>query len=101
MIKEILDSLASHDVRIVVVINDHGDKVAALTEVAMEARKKHGIICAICQCWDILSNRPLFGHSAKEHAGYGDTAPILASRPEASKMERVAIKETKQVDKNI
>ncbi len=101
VISEVLDSLARNGVRRVVFMNGHGGNLSAITEAAKEARRRHGIVCAICQWWDILGSRKIFGHPAEEHAGYAETALTLASRPEAVRMGRAVLSATKQFDDEV
>lgn len=100
VIFEILTSLNRYGIKRVVFINGHGGNNGAISEAAREARDKYEMICATCQWWDVLS-KPIFGQPAMAHAGYAETAFMLASRPEAVKMELALLSPTTQVDKDI
>jgi len=97
---DILTSLSRYGITRVVFINGHGGNLGALSEAAREARERYGMLCAIAQWWDIL-NRPIFGQPVMAHAGYAETAFMLASRPEAVKMEFAILSPTTQVDEEI
>jgi creatinine amidohydrolase len=101
VIFEILSCLNSYGITKVVFINGHGGNLGALTEAAKEAREKFGMVCAICQWWDTLVNKPVSGQPAETHAGYAETALMLASRPEAVKMKYAVLSPTKQLDDDI
>lgn len=100
VIFEILSSLNKYGINKVIFVNGHGGNVGALSEAAREAREKYGMLCAITQWWDILS-RPILGQPVMAHAGYAETAFMLASRPEAVKMELAILSPTTQIDKDI
>jgi creatinine amidohydrolase len=101
VVYDILRSLSRYGIERVVFMNGHGGNLGALTGAIKEAREDFGTICAICQWWDILKNKPILGHPAEEHAGYAETAFMLASRPEAVKMEYAVLTPTRQVDEEI
>ncbi len=101
VIGEMLDSLARYGVEKVVFINGHGGNTAAIVEAAKTARDRHGMLCAVTHWWDVLASESIFGHAAEEHAGYAETALTLASRPEAVRMDRALLKETRQADAEI
>jgi creatinine amidohydrolase len=101
VIGEILDSLARYGVEKVVFVNGHGGNTGAIVEAAKEARDRHGMLCAVTHWWDALKSETIFGHAAEEHAGYAETALTLASRPEAVRMDKAVVKETRQVDPEI
>ena len=101
VIFEILSCLNNYGITKVVFINGHGTNLGALTDAAYEAREKFGMVCAICQWWDTLVNKPVFGQPAEAHAGYAEAAFMLASRPEAVKMEYAVLSPTKQLDDDI
>jgi len=101
VIYELLASLHRYGIRRVIFINGHGGNLAALSEAAKEARDRHGMICAISMWWEALQHKPIFGQPAEAHAGYGETALMLATRPEAVKMERAELSPTRQVDDEI
>lgn len=101
VIGEILGSLHRHGVERVVFINGHGGNTSAIAEAAKEARDRYGMLCAISHWWDVLRDTPLFGHPAEEHAGYGETALTLASRPGAVRMDKAVLTATRQVDEEI
>ncbi|UCD44101.1 MAG: creatininase family protein [Candidatus Bathyarchaeota archaeon] len=101
VIFEILESLDRYGVERVVFMNGHGGNTGALTGAIKEAREDFGMLCAICHWWDILLKKDLWGHPAEEHAGYAETSFMLASRPEAVRMERAVLSPTKQVDPEI
>jgi len=98
---EILASLDRNGVDRVVFMNGHGGNLGALTGAAKRARDDFGTMCAIVHWWDVLANRDIFGHPAEEHAGYAETSFMLASRPEAVKMENAVLSPTTQVDEEI
>jgi len=101
VVSEILACLNQRGIKRVVFVNGHGGNLGALTEAAKEAREQHGILCAVCMWWDALASKPVFGQPAESHAGYAETALLLASRPEAVKMEYALLSPTKQVDDDI
>ena len=101
VISEILDCLHSYGITRVLFINGHGGNMGGLTGAVREAREKYGMICAICQWWDVLHYKPVFGQPAVTHAGYAETSFMLASRPEAVKMELAMLSPTTQVDDDI
>lgn len=100
VIFEILTSLNRNGIKKVVFVNGHGGNIGALSEAAREAREQYGMLCAITQWWEILS-RPIFGQPVMAHAGYAETALMLAARPEAVKMEFAILSPTTQIDKEI
>lgn len=101
VVYEILQSLSRYGIERVVFMNGHGGNLGAITGAAKEARDDFGVLCAIVQWWDILRSRSIFGHPAEEHAGYAETALMLASRPQAVKMEYAVLTPTRQVDEDI
>ncbi len=101
VLTQILDCLNMYGVRKVVFINGHGGNLQAISEAAKEARIKHGLLCAIIQWWDVLTNKPVLGQPAETHGGYAETALMLASRPEAVKMQYAVLSPTKQVSSAI
>lgn len=101
VVYEILESLDRYGVERVVFMNGHGGNLGALTGAIKEARDDFGMLCAICQWWDILVKKDLWGHPAEEHAGYAETAFTLASRPEAVRLERAVLTATRQVDEEL
>ena len=101
VVYEILQSLSRNGVERVVFMNGHGGNLGAITGAAKKARDDFGVLCAIVQWWDILKSRGIFGHPAEEHAGYAETALMLASRPQAVKMEYAVLTPTRQVDEDI
>ena len=101
VIYEVLMSLDRYGVDRVVFMNGHGGNLGAITEAIKRARDDFGTICAVVQWWDILKERPVFGHPAEEHAGYAETAFMLASRPEAVKLDYAVLTPTRQVDEEI
>ncbi|TRO47009.1 creatininase family protein, partial [Candidatus Bathyarchaeota archaeon] len=98
VVYEIIESLDRYGVDRVVFMNGHGGNLGAITGAVKEARENMGTLCAIVQWWDVLSSRSIHGHPAEEHAGYAETALMLASRPEAVRMERAVLTPTRQVD---
>lgn len=101
VISEILTCLHSYGITKVLFINGHGGNMGGLSNAAREAREKYGIICAVCQWWDVLYKKPVFGQPAVTHAGYAETSFMLAARPEAVKMELAMLSPTTQVDEDI
>jgi creatinine amidohydrolase len=101
VVSEILSCLSQRGITRVVFVNGHGGNLGALTEAAKEARERYGMLCAVCMWWDALANKPVFGQPAEAHAGYAETALMLASRSEAVKMEYAVLSPTKQVDEQI
>lgn len=101
VISEILECLDRYNIKRVIFINGHGGNLQAIAEAAKEAREKYGTLCAIVQWWDVLRNRPVLGQPAETHGGYAETALMLASRPEAVRMEYAILSPTKQVDRDI
>ncbi len=101
VIGEMLESLARYGVEKVVFVNGHGGNTAAIVEATKMARDRHGMLCAVTHWWDVLTSESIFGHTAEEHAGYAETALTLASRPEAVRMDKALLKETRQADAEI
>ena len=101
VIYEILGSLDRYGVDRVVFMNGHGGNLGALTGAAKKVRDDFGMLCAVVQWWDILDEKSIHGHPAEEHAGYAETAFMLASRPEAVKLEYAVLTPTRQVDEEI
>lgn len=98
---DILSSLHKHGVSRVLLINGHGGNMAAIIDAVRAAKEEYGMITAISQWWDILQKKLIFGQPAMAHAGYAETAFVLASRPEATRMDLAVLSETKQVDDKI
>jgi creatinine amidohydrolase len=101
VIFEILTSLNRYGIERVVFINGHGGNTGAITAAARRAKEEYGILSAISHWWDILRDKPIFGQPVIAHAGYAETAFMLASRPKAVKMDLAVLSATKQVDKDI
>ena len=101
VIYEILVSLDRYGVDRVVFMNGHGGNLGAITEAAKRARDDFGTVCAVVHWWDVLERRSIFGHPAEEHAGYAETAFMIASRPEAVRLEKAVLTPTRQVDEEI
>jgi creatinine amidohydrolase len=101
VISEILECLNRYGIEKVVFINGHGGNLQAISEAAKEARVQYGMVCAIIQWWDALVNKPVLGQPAETHGGYAETSLMLASRPQAVKMQYAMLSPTKQVDKDI
>jgi creatinine amidohydrolase len=101
VISDILKVLNDYGITRVVFMNGHGGNMRGLSEAAREAREKYGMLCAVCQWWDILYKYPILGQPAETHAGYAETSFMLASRPEAVKMELAMLTPTTQVDEEI
>ena len=101
VIFEILKSLARNGIHRIVFVNGHGGNTAAIIAAAKEARDKYGMLCSICEWWTVWESRLIFGQGFEAHAGYAETAFMLASRPEAVKMQYAVLTPTKQLDKEI
>ena len=101
VILEILESLHRNGVQKVLFVNGHGGNAGAITEAAKEARDRYGMLCAVSHWWEVLASEKIFGHPAEQHAGYAETALTLASRPEAVRMGKAVVTETRQVDEEI
>jgi creatinine amidohydrolase len=101
VVSEILDCLSRYGIKKVVFMNGHGGNLQAISEAAKEARTQHGMVCAIIQWWDALVNKPILGQPAETHGGYAETSLMLASRPEAVKIQYAILSPTKQVSKDI
>ena len=101
VVYEIIESLDRYGIDRVVFMNGHGGNLGAITGAIKEARENMGTLCAVVQWWDILRSRSIYGHPAEEHAGYAETALMLASRPEAVRMDRAVLTPTRQVDDEI
>jgi creatinine amidohydrolase len=101
VVYEVLASLNRYGVERVVFMNGHGGNLGAITGAAKGARDDFDMLCAIVQWWDVLRSRPVFGHPAEEHAGYAETALMLASRPEAVEIGYAVLTPTRQVDEDI
>ena len=101
VVYELLENIYTNGVNRVVFMNGHGGNLGAITGAVKEARDDFGMICAICQWWDILASKPIYGHPAEEHAGYAETALMLNSRPEAVKLHEAVLTATRQVNADI
>lgn len=103
VILDILESLHKHGVTKVIFVNGHGGNLNALLEACREAREKFGMICVICQWWDILAGKSemILGQPAQTHAGYVETALMLASKPEVVNLNYAILSSTKQVHDHI
>jgi creatinine amidohydrolase len=101
VVSEILECLNRYGIKKVVFINGHGGNLQAISEAAKEARVQYGMICAIIQWWDALVNKPVLGQPAETHGGYAETSLMLASRPQAVKLQYAVLSPTKQVSKDI
>jgi creatinine amidohydrolase len=101
VIFEILTNLARNGTTHVVFINGHGGNTSALIAAAKTARDEYGMLCSICDWWTAWDYKKIFGQGFEAHAGYAETAFMLASRPEAVKMEYAILSPTKQVDTDI
>jgi len=101
VIFEILQNLARHGVNRVVFMNGHGGNTASIIEAAKKARDEMNMICAIIDWWTAWESRKIFGQGFEAHAGYAETAFMLASRPEAVKMKYAVLTPTKQLDNEI
>ncbi|MEM2137182.1 MAG: creatininase family protein, partial [Candidatus Methanomethylicia archaeon] len=75
----------------------------SLLEVCREAREKFGILCVVCQWWDILAGmgKMVLGQPAQTHAGYAETALMLASKPESVNLKNAILSSTRQVHNEI
>jgi creatinine amidohydrolase len=103
VIMDVLESLHRHGVSKVLFINGHGGNLNALLEACREARTKFNMICVVCQWWDVLAGMGLTveGQPAQTHAGYAETALMLALRPESVHLENAILSSTKQVHDEI
>ncbi|MEM3986743.1 MAG: creatininase family protein [Candidatus Methanomethylicia archaeon] len=103
VLMDILESLSKHGVSKVLFINGHGGNLNSLLEVCRYAREKFGILCVVCQWWDILSGmgKTILGQPAQTHAGYAETALMLALKPEAVNLNYAILSSTKQVHDKI
>lgn len=101
VIFDILTSLHRHGVTRVLLINGHGGNMGAITDAVRAAKEEYGMLTAISQWWDILHDKPIHGQPVIAHAGYAETAFVLASKPEATRMHLAVLSETTQVDDKI
>lgn len=103
VLMDILASLSRHGVTKVLFINGHGGNLNSLLEVCREAREKFGVFCVVCQWWDILAGmgRTVLGQPAQTHAGYAETALMLALKSEAVNLDYAILSSTKQLHNEI
>lgn len=101
VIFELLTCLNRNGITHVVFVNGHGGNTAALIAAAKEARDEYGMLCSMCDWWTAWEHRKIFGQGFEAHGGYAETSFMLASRPEAVKMEYAVLSPTKQHDDNI
>jgi creatinine amidohydrolase len=101
VIFELLTCLARNGVTHVVFVNGHGGNTPALITASKLARDKYGMLCSICDWWTAWEHRKIFGQKFEAHGGYAETSFMLASRPEAVKMEYAVLSSTKQHDQDI
>ena len=101
MIYEILSNLNRLKIRKVVFINGHGGNTSSIVAALKRSRESFGMIGSIIEWWTVWGDRTIFGQKFEAHAGYTETAFMLASRPEAVKMEYAVLVSTKQFDKDI
>jgi len=101
VILEVLKSLARYGVNKVVFMNGHGGNTAAIIAAAKQARDEMNMICSICEWWTVWGSRKILGQGFEAHAGYAETAFMLASRPEAVKMKYAILTPTKQLNSEI
>ena len=101
VIYQILSNLNRMKIRKVVFINGHGGNTNSIVAALKRARETFGMVGSIIEWWTVWSDRTIFGQKFEAHAGYTETAFMLASRPEAVKMEYAVLSSTKQFDKDI
>ncbi len=101
VIYEILLNLNSLKIGKVVFINGHGGNTSAIVAALKKVRETHGMIGSIIEWWTVWDSRSIFGQKFETHAGYAETAFMLASRPEAVKMKYAVLSPTKQFDEEI
>jgi creatinine amidohydrolase len=101
VIYEILTNLNREKIGKVVFINGHGGNTAAIVAALKKARDDFGMLGSILQWWTVWGSRKIFSQKFEAHAGYAETAFMLASRPEAVKMEYAILSPTKQFDNDI
>lgn len=101
VILEILINLNRLKIEKVVFINGHGGNTSAIVAALKKVRDTHGMIGSIIEWWTVWGSKTIFGQKFEAHAGYAETAFMLASRPEAVKMEYAVLSPTKQFDDEI
>jgi creatinine amidohydrolase len=101
VIYELLSNLNRLKVGRVVFINGHGGNTSSIISALKRARESYGMIGSILEWWTVWGDRTIFGQKFEAHAGYSETAFMLAARPEAVKMEYAVLSPTKQYDDNI
>jgi creatinine amidohydrolase len=101
VILEILINLNRLKIEKVVFINGHGGNTSAIIAALKKVRDTHGMIGSIIEWWTVWGSKTIFGQKFEAHAGYAETAFMLASRPEAVKMDYAVLSPTKQFDDEI
>ncbi len=101
VIYEILANLNRHKIGRVLFINGHGGNTTAITAALKRARDDFGMLGSIVEWFSSWGRRKIFNQNFEAHAGYAETAFMLASRPEAVKMEYAILSPTKQFDDDI
>jgi len=101
VIYEILVNLNRQKIGKVIFINGHGGNTPAITSALKRARDDFGMLGSIIEWFTSWGSRKIFNQNFEAHAGYSETAFMLASRPEAVKMEYAILSPTKQFDDDI
>jgi creatinine amidohydrolase len=101
VIFEILSNLNRLKIGKVVFINGHGGNTSSIVAALKRARDSYGMVGTIIEWFSSWGSRKIFGQRFEAHAGYAETAFMLASRPEAVKMKYAVLSPTKQFDADI
>jgi len=92
---DICDSLVKWGAKRFVFINGHGGNAESLNQVAIELRRRHRVLSAIIQWWDIVPE--VDGYPSEQHGGYAETAFIANLRPLLVKRDRANIAMAKNI----
>jgi creatinine amidohydrolase len=101
VIYEILANLNRHKIGKVLFINGHGGNTPSITSALKRARDDFSMFGSIVEWFTSWGSRKIFNQNFEAHAGYSETAFMLASRPEAVKLEYAILSPTKQFDDDI
>jgi len=101
IIYEMLTNLNRLKISKTIFINGHGGNTTAIVAALKKARENFGIVGAIIEWWTAWGSRKIFSQKFEAHGGYAETAFMLASRPEAVKMEYAILSPTKQFSNDI
>jgi creatinine amidohydrolase len=91
-VREVVESLAAHGVRKVVVVNGHGGNDDALRRVARRLRREETAFVVPWSWWSNLADEheALFGRDHVGHAGAAETSVVSALAPHLVRDETLA-----------